>query len=244
MHNFENKLVFYKNLNWHEIEERLALNDNYKIIDRFFLRDNISQKKFMNNFTVAKLSMGELLIKVNSRTTPFKMDITKSLNFFIYEKFVDRPLGYPTWFISCYPEIVHWCNSNPEILQTTFPFKILDYSCLDSQKYLKPFYLRQIIKFYVTKINSNLECQMDEVECDKFNRDVAAKKRIVEAKERLEEIELDKINESERVSNEALILENEREEKKEKIILFIVSVVLAVPMLMLIYGIFKAIFFS
>lgn len=173
MPQIENELTNFINVEWSEIKGKLPAKHFLKsdgIISDFLIPDNISPNKFINNYTVAKLSMGELLVAENTAFDPFKKKITESLNFYIYENIVDRPLGYPTWFISCYPDIVHWVSSNGELLRTRSPFREFNNTCLDSQQYLKPRYLRQIVDFYITKTNSALECKMDRDDAYKIQR--------------------------------------------------------------------------
>jgi hypothetical protein len=181
----------YINLDWSEIKGTLPANHfliTEKIISDFLIPDNISPNKFINNYAVAKLSMGELLMAENKRFAPFKKKITESLNFYIYENIVERPLGFPTWFISCYPDIVRWIDSNEELVLASSPFTEFDTTCLDIHKYLKTRYLRQIVNFYITKTNSTLECKIDTFE----EHEIKVKKngaalRKAELKERIEQ---------------------------------------------------------
>ncbi len=149
---------FFNNLNWDATSFANSNNPLYKsIIKDFFKPDKISTTKFGNNLEIAQATWEKMIFNKNELD---KIQITPTMHF--YKDVMDRPLGYPDWFLAGYPDVAYWLSQNIEQLQYQRPFNAFSEKkeYFIENGFVKPNVLRIAINYYKQNINDKLECSV------------------------------------------------------------------------------------
>lgn len=127
------------------------------IFEDFLKKDNIDVLKFQANYEILKNESMEIYkatVKLHSQLD-ISQHATPSIE--ILGPIMDRPLGYPMWFIAAYPDIVIWfANLDNENMGNIFG-NVLGNEDFDTNSFLNHSCLRKIINFYTSSGNI-LEC--------------------------------------------------------------------------------------
>jgi hypothetical protein len=126
------------------------------VIENFIIPDNINFNKFMANISL-------LLNSGMARSAP-------SVSARRFQDRLNRPGGYPLWFLACYPDVASWftdtCDQNVNDLakayepifgnfnEATFEQELID----QNMQKIKVSKLRKLINYYLANISSTLEC--------------------------------------------------------------------------------------
>lgn len=164
--NNKNKIFYSKNINpalkeeWEEFKNQkidILANEKESIIemiDQFMIPDNINVTKFVANYMILKNGSREIYSassKLNNEPD-LSNEGTFSIEFFSP---IDRPLGYPLWFIAGYPDVVKWFSDLEEEKIISIVGNLTQDSA-DEDGHLKLFVLRKMVDAY--KLTNELEC--------------------------------------------------------------------------------------
>lgn len=164
--NNKNKIFYSKNINpalkeeWEEFKNQkidILANEKESIIemiDQFMIPDNINVTKFVANYMILKNGSREIYSassKLNNEPD-LSNEGTFSIEFFSP---IDRPLGYPLWFIAGYPDVVKWFSDLEEEKIISIVGNLTQDSA-DEDGHLKLSVLRKMVDAY--KLTNELEC--------------------------------------------------------------------------------------
>jgi hypothetical protein len=151
---------FLNDKSWNNRKQANAHNPEFcSIIDNFFKPDMISAVKFFDNYNF-------LTDKINFQFEDKAKRNSPSINYFEYE--VERPLGYKTWFIAAYPDVVYWYRKNMEKVREYSQFADF-FDDEDSDDWENRFMengifkfdiLKRFVHFYKNAVNAKLECSV------------------------------------------------------------------------------------
>jgi len=147
-------LKYLNNIQWEKLKKANPhIKDFSIIIDLFFKPDIIYYEKLINNLNYIEEN-------VIWPTDLDKIKITKTLIF--YKEKINRPLGYPNWFLAGYPDICYWLSQSYLLYKEKHPlFKILNNeNNADTDGYMNFNTLRLIIDYYKKNISKRLECSL------------------------------------------------------------------------------------
>ncbi len=162
--------------NWTKFLETIEGTTDYKelssIMNNFFIPDQISVSNFKGNYAVIA-DIYYTMSPWHRSSIPLPTPSAKRFDT------IDRPLGYPLWFFAAYPDIAKWftdiadnkddINSHLKLVSKIIGRtdlsnneSLFESICVDSKTdKLNLFFLRKLVDYYTSNINSKLECVDD-----------------------------------------------------------------------------------
>lgn len=143
-------------LSWNDALERIIdgkdAGEIKCIAADFLIPDNIIPIKFNVNWSV--------LLDPHSHAPNRHRQSGPTPSLEKFYSVVDRPPGFPKWFLAAYPDVASWV-SEQENMQSFFHKifgKVAEDQLLDGEQYLKREYLRGLVDTYRKNIADRLEC--------------------------------------------------------------------------------------
>lgn len=126
-----------------------------KDVIKFLEQDKIDMSKYLANSEIMKNETKEIY-QTTSRLYN-EIDISNNATKTIYwmAPIFNRPLGYPLWFMTAYPDVVKWF-SDLEKEKIISIIGDLNEDYFDAHECLEMPILREIVDAY--KVNEHLEC--------------------------------------------------------------------------------------
>lgn len=137
-----------------EWSEFVHSNDDLKKIAlKFFLPDEIRFTNFIGNYTALKNESDEIISYQGNKLIP---NTTSSIKKLLSP--LDRPIGYPQWFVASYPDVVVWIANLSESEQENLLGNLSE-NDFDHERMIKPNFLRHLVEIYRYRTKKKLECQ-------------------------------------------------------------------------------------
>jgi hypothetical protein len=120
-------------------------------IKAFLSQDNVDLVKFMANYEIMKNGSVEVYrasIRLHSEED-LSGHMTPSI-----EKVaspIDRPLGYPNWFVAAYPDIVLWASELEDDELLSILGDVSEENAFDKDHRFKRECLRKVVDAYINK---------------------------------------------------------------------------------------------
>jgi hypothetical protein len=137
-------------------------NDFKKIVENFFILDNIDIDKYIENETANSvvhigLNMWELAnsVSLDSNVQKQKINCTKSFREHFSNNRINRGLGIPDWFYIAYPDVAFWMHENSKNIKNEISGR--ENVFFQNDEILPPFF-RFVIQKYIQQTGNHLEC--------------------------------------------------------------------------------------
>jgi len=135
------------------VNDKVIAQGADKAIEEFLSKDKIDLLKFKANYEILNNGTADQL----SKPEIIKHSTSSIENL---SPIVNRPIGYPTWFVAGYPDVVNWLiRLEPEKIEMIF-VNFSENAMFDKNRLFNSDILRRIIGVYIESGNK-LECGAD-----------------------------------------------------------------------------------